>query len=481
MRVIMLLAALAAAAVTLGSGSPASDYAPTEPIRVVSSDHEIRFPSEIAFRLTAEAETPITRVTLNYRLSDGRVRVYGYPDFVAGRQVTADFSLKTDASHYLPSGVDVEYYYEIADSDGNTVKTPPATLEYKDPRLRWRRVEIGELTVLYHDLPASSVASVTARVVARLEEVKAAFGIDSATPMKGVLVNGRREAQRTFPFISETATRGHVFAGYAYDEYDLFVLAGLWENGMVHEATHLLLDEAISSPLGLVPAWLNEGLATYFEGGPRPGESVVARAARSGGLLRLHAMNSVPGRPTDIALFYAQARSIVEYMLSAYGHQSMTALLKAIDEGNGIDAALREAYGFGRDQLEARWAAGYGVVLPERQIVERGSSQASEAAGDAPLVFESPLKSSGSEPEDKAEAVSVPAVSEAAPVEPAASEPVVPEAAPEPSVAAKASATQSASRGGPPAGALVIGVVVLAGLAVSGALAAGVGRRRRAR
>ena len=480
MRIITLFAALAAAVATLGSGAPASGY-PAEPIRVVSSDHEIRFPSEIAFRLTAEGETAITGVKLNYRLSDGRVRVYGYPDFVAGRRVTADFSLKTDASNYLPTGVDVEYYYEITDTAGNTVETPRATVEYKDPRFRWQRVEIGELTVLFHDLPASSVESVTTRVVARLEEVKATFGIDSATPMKGVLVNGRREAQRTFPFISDTATRGHVFGGYAYDDYDLFVLAGLWENGMVHEATHLLLDEAISSPLGLVPAWLNEGLATYFEGGPNHGEPIVARAARSGGLLRLHAMNSVPGRPTDIALFYSQARSIVEYMLSTYGRERMSALLKAIDDGDGTDAALRKAYGFGRDELEARWAAGYGVVLPERQIVERGSSQASETAGDAPLVFESPLTSSGSEPEDKAEAVSVPAVSEAAPVEPAASEPVVPEAAPEAPVAAEASATQSASRGGPPAGALVIGVVVLAGLAVSGALAAGVGRRRRTR
>ena len=478
MRIITLFAALAAAVATLGSGAPASGY-PAEPIRVVSSDHEIRFPSEIAFRLTAEGETAITGVRLNYRLSDGRVRVYGYPDFVAGRRVTADFSLKTDASNYLPTGVDVEYYYEITDTAGNTVETPRATVEYKDPRFRWQRVEIGELTVLFHDLPASSVESVTTRVVARLEEVKATFGIDSATPMKGVLVNGRREAQRTFPFISDTATRGHVFGGYAYDDYDLFVLAGLWENGMVHEATHLLLDEAISSPLGLVPAWLNEGLATYFEGGPNHGEPIVARAARSGGLLRLHAMNSVPGRPTDIALFYSQARSIVEYMLSTYGRERMSALLRAIDDGDGTDAALRGV------RLRARRAGGeVGCRLRRRPAgaADCGAErQASEAASDAPLVFESPLTSSGSEPEDKAEAVSAPAVSEAAPVEPAASGPVVPEAAPEAPVAAEASATQSASRGGPPVGVLAFGAVVVAALAVSGALAAGVGRRRRAR
>ncbi len=459
-RSITLLAALAAAVAALGSGYPA------EPIRVVSSDHEIRFPSEIVFRLTAEGESAITGVKLHYRLSDGRVRVYGYPDFVAGRRVTADFSLKTAASNYLPTGVEVSYYYEITDSAGNTVETPRATVEYKDPRYRWRRVEVGDLTVVYHDLPASEVAAVTERVAERLEEVKAVFGIDSPTPMKGVLVNGRREARRTFPFISETATRGHVFAGYAYDRYDLFVLAGLWEDGMVHEAAHLLLDEAIDSPLGIVPAWLNEGLATYFEGGPHHGEPIVRRAARDGGLLRLHAMNSVPGRPADIALFYAQTRSIVEYMLDAYGRDRMSALLRAIDDGGGIDAALRAAYGFGRGELEAAWAAGYGVALPERATVERGPP---ETGSETPLVFESPLNSAGSEPE----AVSVPAVTESAPERPAAAE--------APGQTAGATAQQSASGGGPSGGALAVGAVVLALMAASGALALGMGRRRRAR
>ena len=466
-RVTILLALLAAAVATLASGYPA------EPIRVVSSDHEVRFPSEIAFRLTAEGETAITGVKLHYRLSDGRVRVYGYPDFVSGRRVTADFSLKTDASNYLPTGVDVEYYYEIADSAGNTVETPRATVEYKDPRYRWRRVEVGDLTVLYHDLRASQVEAVTERVVARLEAVKETFGLDGPTPMKGVLVNGRREAQRTFPFISETATRGHVFGGYAYDQYDLFVLAGLWENGMVHEATHLLLDEAIDSPLGLVPAWLNEGLATYFEGGPNHGEAIVVRAARNDGLLRLHAMNSVPGRPADIALFYSQARSVVEYMLQAYGRDRMSALLVAIDDGDGIDAALRTAYGFGRDELEARWAASYGVALPERQSVAQRSSVPSET----PLLFESPLKSAGTEADEPVS--SVPVVTESAPERTEAA--VAVEPVPDAPVVVEAPTAQRVSSSGPPAGVLAFGALVVAALAGSGALWASMGLRRRCR
>ena len=74
---------------------------------------------------------------------------------------------------------------------------------------------------------------------------------------------------------------------------------------MVHEATHLLLDRAVDSPLARVPAWLNEGLAMYFESDSYRREATVARAARDSALLRLGAMNTVPGRPEDVRQFYA--------------------------------------------------------------------------------------------------------------------------------------------------------------------------------
>ncbi len=456
LRVITLLAGLAIAASILGGAAPAAGHAPTAAIRVVSSDHEIRFPSEIVFKLIAEASAPITQVTLYYRLSGGDVRIYGYPDFTAGTRVTADFSLKTGGANHLPPGVDVEYHYEIVDSDGNVMATPTATIEYKDTRFSWRRVETGNLTVLYHDLPTPRVESVAGRVAARLEEVKATFGLESAPPLKAVLVNGRHEARQAFPFVSGAATRGHFFGGFAYDEFDLFVLAGLWEDGMVHELAHLLLDEAVSSPMGIVPDWLNEGLATYFERGAGDGP-LLLRAAKNGDLLRLHGMNSVPGRPHDIALFYEQSRSIVEHMLSAYGREKMTALLSAIDDGLGIDSALRRVYGFERGGLEAKWAARYGVILPERAVVEQRTPRHAETAVDAPLVFESPLKT---EPP--------------VPAAPAAAEPA-------PS-AAEAPAPQSASRAEPlNAVGLTAGAALLAALAASVAVGAAVARRRRAR
>ena len=133
------------------------------------------------------------------------------------------------------------------------------------------------------------------------------------------------------------------------------MLVGLNEDGMVHEYTHLLLDEAVNSPLSRVPAWLNEGLAMYFESDTRRREATAAQAVRDGALLRLRAMNAIQGKPEMVRLFYAQSWSVVKYMIDSYGTERMTSLLDAIDSGLRIDEAVEQAYGVSLEELEGRW------------------------------------------------------------------------------------------------------------------------------
>ena len=327
----------------------------SEPIRVVSTSHEVRFPDEVVFKLDAEADFSITDVTLYYVLAGQSTQVYGYPEFTPATRVTTDFSLRTSGASYLPSGVDIEYYYKISDAEGNTLETERNSLAYRDPRYRWRELRYGDLEILWHDLPASRVERVAAEVDRRLERVKRVLELDEAPPMRAVLLNSFREARRGFPVISEAASRGHLYGGFAFGAYDLFVLAGLSADGMVHEATHLLLDRAVDSPLARVPAWLNEGLAMYFESDSYRREATVARAARDSALLRLGAMNTVPGRPEDVRQFYAQSWSVVDYMIETYGVQRISRLLAALDDGQRIDRAIADVYGISLDELDDAW------------------------------------------------------------------------------------------------------------------------------
>ncbi len=349
--IVSSVLALVAFGAPSGSPQPQSEV----PIRVVSNSHEVRYPDEVVFTLEAEATSRIVEVALYYRLARQSVKVYGYPNFTPSTRVSTDFRLKTGGASYLPTGLDIEYYYRIVDELGNSLETRRYSLEYSDPGYLWQELRQGGLVLLWHDLPEERVREVAANVGRRLEDVKNVLGLVTAPPMKAVILNNRREADRGLPTVSEAATRGHLYGGFAFRDYDLFVLLGLSEDGIVHEATHLMVNEAVDSPLARVPDWLNEGLATYFESSGQRGEPALARAVRDGDLLSLPAMNSVPGRPEDVRVFYAQSRSVVSYLIDTYGPQRMTSLIRTLNGGSRIGAAVNEVYGVSLGELEDRW------------------------------------------------------------------------------------------------------------------------------
>ena len=351
------LTVLVAAFFGIGVAYAAPNPDVSEPIRAVSSSAEIDFPDELVITLEAEADAVITQITFFYRLGRQKATIYGYPRFTPGTQVKTEFKIKTGGANFLPTGVDIEYYYVVRDAAGNAFESEHFFLEYKDPSFDWQRLQDGDLVILWHDRSRTDVERVLADVAPRVEDVKALFGLGDAGVMKAVIVNSSREARRSFPFISEAATSGHVYGGFAFGAMGVFVLRGLDPDGIVHEMTHLLLDEAIDSPLARVPSWLNEGLAMYFEVGRTFRESALANADRDGDLLPLRGMHSQPGRPRDVGLFYAKAQSVVDYMMESYGPGAMVTLLGAINSGRDIDTAVRQAYGMSLDELDRRWSA----------------------------------------------------------------------------------------------------------------------------
>lgn len=352
----------------LGGGDVSPGPEPQEPIRLLSTAHEVDFPDEIEFTLEIEGDETITEVTLFYRLGRRDVKIFGYPDFTPGKRVTATFGVQTGGASFIPSGVDISYYYRVRDTTGHTYETDTFLLEYLDPRYDWQRHREGDMIVLWHNRPRAGVVRVAAEVSQKLVAVKELLGLDEIGPKKAVIVNSSREASRNFPRISDASSRGHLYGGFAFGDLDVFVLSGLDRDGIVHEMTHLLIDEAVDSPLARIPSWLNEGLAMYFESGSGGRETTVSRAADSGGLSHLSAMGNQPGRPQEVRVFYAQAWSTVDYMMETYGEERMAALLTALEDGGGIQKAIPSAYGMTLDELEQEWlgqiTGGSSVTIP---------------------------------------------------------------------------------------------------------------------
>ena len=322
-------------------------------IQVVEEHREVKFPDDLSFTLTAEADQDIVEVQLLYRTVGSDVWSYAYGVFNPGQRVTTNFTLAVGGVTYLPPGIELEYYYVISDDQGNVHRTKPTVVEYFDQRFEWERSQVGSLTLLYHNVSRSRVKSVTREVEAALGRVRSLLGVKDGRPMKGVIYNSNHEALAAFPRQSETLTEAQVFGGFAFPPSGIFVGVGFRTGLIVHEATHLLMNQVLGPNALPVPSWLNEGFASYVEPGgvSYSGSSLSTRGSP------LRSMVRVSGTPTSIATFYLKSESVMAYLIEEFGAESFKRFITKLAEGTTTDAALLQTYAFDTDGLETRWSS----------------------------------------------------------------------------------------------------------------------------
>lgn len=335
-------------------------------IRVVAQDSRIRFGQAVDLTLRVESDADITSIQTFYRPRGTRtITTYGYADFSPGREVTAHMTIPTASPTYYPPGVVFEVRYEVSDAAGNRIETEPLAIEYLDPGFDWRRLSRKNLTVIYHDRSEGSINSLLAEVSGRIPRIESTVGAEQGGVYRAVLFNSNAEARRAFPFVSQAATEGHVFAGFAYEQYGLFVLDHAGTPGVTHELTHLIFGRATNAPTAKRPAWLNEGLAVYFETGSRSATAAQLRGAiRNDTLLPLRAMNSIPGRPDQIDVFYPESGNLVGFLIERHGEGRMRALVEGMRRGALPGEAVLAAYGVTLEELENEWRRDVGARIP---------------------------------------------------------------------------------------------------------------------
>ena len=147
---------------------------------------------------------------------------------------------------------------------------------------------------------------------------------------------------------------------------------------LTHEYVHFLLDE-ISGGADL-PAWVNEGLAEYYEyavgrQGDFPDAS-YARMLRSGDTARDAAVDNrlLPLSQLEsqrewgqrdislVPLQYTQSHMAVRYLIAQYGQSAPIEIVRQIASGADLDAAIPAVTGVGYPQFESdfrRWLANW--------------------------------------------------------------------------------------------------------------------------
>ncbi len=335
-------------------GSLWAEFDPQEPV--------VQFGRGVLFELKADADLPVERVWLIYRLDGERARNRAAAEFSGGSSLSAEYNWELESGMMAP-GVTIHFRWELENEDGDRVSSPEASFRYEDGRFDWEQLGDGDLTVYYYRDRGQAKKVLNAGAAA-LKRIADGTGMRPLRPIRLYIYASQRDMSRAIPSRSETYDSRTVTLGMSMGA-DALVLLGA-DSGILgtvaHELSHAVVNQNADSPFADLPRWLDEGLAMYSEGeNPSDNARALSRAVSRGRLISLRSMTSYPGDAALVDLFYGQAYSIAAYMIEEYGSAPMHELLALLADGTPVNDALEEAYGFGLEDLEIRWLASLGV------------------------------------------------------------------------------------------------------------------------
>ena len=345
--------------------SPATSLAQGE-ISVISSDARAQFPSEITFSVEAEAATEISDIDLVYRLGrqslipvSCRVDV----DFTPGQQVTASWTWDMLETGGLPPGAEIYYWWLIEDAAGHQIETSLAIIEFDDLSHDWQGLASDQVTILWYEGDLSFAQQVIDTADEALERLAGEIGVALEQPVRIYIYASYWDLLSALVYPQEW-TGGVAFPGYGTIIIGISPDDLAWgQRAIAHEIGHLVVHQAVSGSYGLLPVWLDEGLAMDAEGELRSDlQGLLSAAIAHDTLFSVRSIaSSFPTDPNKARLCYAESYSLVQFLMDTYGSDKILALLDVFKEGSTYDDALLEVYGFDMGGLNALWRESLGL------------------------------------------------------------------------------------------------------------------------
>jgi hypothetical protein len=338
---------------------------------VLENRAELDFPNSITFSLKLEHTTSITYLVLEYgdiQQTCGEVIARAFPEFNPGKNVSVSWSWDMRQSGSIPPGAQIWWQWRYRDAQGNEFTTERQTITWLDSIHPWKSLSKGLLTVHWYrgdEAFARALLDAGQEGLRRLE----AAGLKADSPVD-LYIYGSYDDLRD-AILYEPGWVG----GQAFPEYNIVIIGISPDNldwgrtTVMHELTHVVAGHFTFSCLSDLPTWLVEGLAMYSEGGLDAfSERQLQTAIRQNTLLSLRSLSSAFSEESDRAnLSYSQSYSVVKFLIDTYGQQKMNDLLIALRNGEAIDEALQQVYGFDTEGLEAAWRQAVGAAPPSPQ------------------------------------------------------------------------------------------------------------------
>ncbi len=345
--------------------SPLYVYA-QPPITIGPAQVENQFPQYFALHFPVRS-TAGDIVDVRGRVRFGIRPVYQRVslDLTPGRETTATWVWDTSRIT-VPPYIPIEFQLEVKDAQGNRLKTDSYLFIYEDNRFAWRERRSQHLLVRWHegsDAFGDFIFDIAQDALQRQMDV-----LDLVPERPLVLVVYANDED----FFAWHSYRTEWIGGQAFPEFG--VAAQIippnsepdWLYDVIpHELNHLLVGPYMNTPLGRVPAWFEEGLAQYFEQSPAFEEHYrIQQTVKEGRVLPLGVMRSPPGQdPDEVRLWYAQALSMVEWLIERHGKPALRAFIRELHKGMPVSKAFGEAFGETEEEFYASWRVHMGLPV----------------------------------------------------------------------------------------------------------------------
>lgn len=123
-----------------------------------------------------------------------------------------------------------------------------------------------------------------------------------------------------------------------------------------HEMGHLIFREFVGSSV-VQPLWLDEGIATFVEGNEGRRLAYAKKIVKTSSFIPLGELTEINlSNISDPDVFYAEAASLIEFMLHQYGREKFVEYCRRLRDQENWYQALQDVYGFSDlAQMNAQW------------------------------------------------------------------------------------------------------------------------------
>ncbi len=123
---------------------------------------------------------------------------------------------------------------------------------------------------------------------------------------------------------------------------------------------HIIFREFVGFNNLAVPVWLDEGVASYQQDLRFSAAGIIKDALQKNRIIPLSKLSGINLQSTiDTAmvnLFYAQAVSVVDYLVKEFGQDRFVLFCQALRDNKNLEKALSVAYSFENiEELDKAW------------------------------------------------------------------------------------------------------------------------------